>query len=283
MRRLQSAMEYLMTYGWAILAIAIVMVSLYSLGIFNLQNLSPTAAPGSCEVLRTAAQTSLAGQCNNLIPKYVGKFNGQSVSYVNAGSSLESNVKYTTATIWVDLSSYNTSTGAADAFRGGVAGWIIRTYDYGANVFRAYVSIGGTWYSCTINASYLHKWAFLALTYDGSKVTGYLNGVSKCSTPIAGTLSITSNTTIGTDSGFVYKFNGALANAQLYNISLDNNSIKALYQEGIGGAPVDLQHLVGWWPLNGNSKDYSGNHANGVAVNIIWIANWQSEYAAPTT
>jgi hypothetical protein len=33
--RLQSAMEYLMTYGWAILIIAIVLGVLYYLGIFN--------------------------------------------------------------------------------------------------------------------------------------------------------------------------------------------------------------------------------------------------------
>ena len=33
--KLQSAMEYLMTYGWAILVIAIVLVALYALGVFN--------------------------------------------------------------------------------------------------------------------------------------------------------------------------------------------------------------------------------------------------------
>ena len=31
----QSAMEYLMTYGWAILIIAIVLAALFSLGIFS--------------------------------------------------------------------------------------------------------------------------------------------------------------------------------------------------------------------------------------------------------
>ncbi len=31
----QSAMEYLMTYGWAILIIAVVLASLFSLGVFN--------------------------------------------------------------------------------------------------------------------------------------------------------------------------------------------------------------------------------------------------------
>ncbi len=33
--RLQSAMEYLMTYGWAILIIAVVLGALFSLGVFN--------------------------------------------------------------------------------------------------------------------------------------------------------------------------------------------------------------------------------------------------------
>lgn len=35
MARSQSAMEYLMTYGWAILIIAVVLASLYFLGVFN--------------------------------------------------------------------------------------------------------------------------------------------------------------------------------------------------------------------------------------------------------
>ncbi len=34
-RKAQSAMEYLMTYGWAILIIAIVLAALFSLGVFS--------------------------------------------------------------------------------------------------------------------------------------------------------------------------------------------------------------------------------------------------------
>ncbi len=70
----QSAMEYLMTYGWAILIIAIVLVALFSLGIFNSANFAPRAQPGSCEVLRNSAQTSLVGQCNGMLPEYVAQF-----------------------------------------------------------------------------------------------------------------------------------------------------------------------------------------------------------------
>ncbi|MDE1768908.1 MAG: hypothetical protein KGH62_06120, partial [Candidatus Micrarchaeota archaeon] len=43
-RRLQSAMEYLMTYGWAILVIAVVIGALYQLGVFN----SGTLGGSSC-------------------------------------------------------------------------------------------------------------------------------------------------------------------------------------------------------------------------------------------
>ncbi|MGC8478929.1 MAG: hypothetical protein ACP5NE_03320, partial [Candidatus Micrarchaeia archaeon] len=42
----QSAMEYLMTYGWAILIIAVVLGALFQLGVFNANNFAPKAPPG---------------------------------------------------------------------------------------------------------------------------------------------------------------------------------------------------------------------------------------------
>ena len=74
---------------------------------------------------------------------------------------------------------------------------------------------------------------------------------------------------------------GYLANVQLYNTSLSANDIQALYLEGIGGAPIDLQHLVGWWPLNGNANDYSGNGNNGQINNVNFVSNWYSGYTPP--
>ena len=58
-KRLQSAMEYLMTYGWAILSIAVVLTILYYLGFFSSQPI-PTgciAEPGFyCQNLVYSAQ-----------------------------------------------------------------------------------------------------------------------------------------------------------------------------------------------------------------------------------
>ena len=48
-KKAQSAMEYLMTYGWAILTIAVVLASLFSLGVFNGSNINGStciASPG---------------------------------------------------------------------------------------------------------------------------------------------------------------------------------------------------------------------------------------------
>ncbi|MFH1307526.1 MAG: hypothetical protein ABIH72_01610 [archaeon] len=49
----QAAMEFLMTYGWAILAAIVVIAVLAWFGVFNLGNLAPSAcvisAPFSCE------------------------------------------------------------------------------------------------------------------------------------------------------------------------------------------------------------------------------------------
>ena len=76
-------------------------------------------------------------------------------------------------------------------------------------------------------------------------------------------------------------FPGKISNVQIYNTSLSPSEIQALYQEGIGGAPIDLKHLVGWWPLNGDANDYSGNGNNGQMNNVNFIGNWYSGYALP--
>jgi hypothetical protein len=52
--KLQSAMEYLMTYGWALLIISIVIIALVSIGVFNGTPLGTTciASPGfTCQVI----------------------------------------------------------------------------------------------------------------------------------------------------------------------------------------------------------------------------------------
>ncbi|MDE1851433.1 MAG: LamG domain-containing protein [Candidatus Micrarchaeota archaeon] len=285
--RQQSAMEYLMTYGWAILAIAIVMVSLYSLGIFNSGNLQPTATPGSCEVVRTAAQTSLAGQCNNLIPKYVGQFNGQN-SYIDVGNpSILNLVGSFTISAWIDPNYPPNSNGAygqvfAKTDSGGQGG-----YEFGwlgnNKCSSTYVTNGPS----TLNSNSsicAGTWSHITLTFDGTNSVLYINGQAHGSNSGITYPSSTQDTGIGRAPGRTgYPYNGLIADVQIYNTSLDPVSVKSLYLEGIGGAPIDLQHLIGWWPLNGNNNDYSGINSQGTAANVIWNANWKTGYSLPSS
>lgn len=58
--KLQSAMEYLMTYGWALLIISVVIIALVSIGVFNggLLGNQCTTAPGyTCDIQSFSAST----------------------------------------------------------------------------------------------------------------------------------------------------------------------------------------------------------------------------------
>jgi len=57
-KRAQSAMEYLMTYGWAILIIAVVLAVLFALGLFNGNNIVTNSCIASPGFLCTGASYS---------------------------------------------------------------------------------------------------------------------------------------------------------------------------------------------------------------------------------
>jgi hypothetical protein len=61
--RSQSAMEYLMTYGWAILIIAVVLAALFSLGLF-----SPSGATGCISNPGFLCQTMVFSSNTNIPP-----------------------------------------------------------------------------------------------------------------------------------------------------------------------------------------------------------------------
>jgi len=78
--KLQSAMEYLMTYGWAILVIAIVLVALYALGVFNGSAfLHPSCIAASGYICTN--QTALPNGANNILVGFSFGQNGGSTVY----------------------------------------------------------------------------------------------------------------------------------------------------------------------------------------------------------
>ncbi len=276
-------MEYLMTYGWAILIIAIVLGVLYYLGVFNSATLAPRAQPGSCQVFRpngagTSFDIGLEGTCNNELPEYVTGFNGQS-SYVSISLVLEPVLDSESVSAWVNPS---TVTGRIEIIN--TRGIYFNVQNSGELCF--YQNGASSAYTCSSTTKIsTNAWTFVSATY--SQPTGavslYINGQNVMSNTIGTDPTTNHPDAIGVCSYCSYAnyFTGQISNVQVYNATLSASEVQALYQEGIGGAPVKPQNLVGWWPLNGNAQDYSGDLNNGVANSVTYTSSWTSGYTAP--
>ncbi len=286
----QSAMEYLMTYGWAILLIAIVLAALFSLGVFNSSNFAPKAQPGSCQVSRpdgagTLAFINLVGLCNGELPQFVASAGPSSAIAVNKeffqGNSF-------TILAWVYWSpSVNIPSASYDL---GYAWSGPPSTNEGFGIF----SRGDHWYlnfygddlECS-DGPVTGKWYQFGASWNSTTKlqTIWVNGFSNCTRTSTGALDTNSPLTLLSASGTwdtsANMMDGYVSNIQLYNTPLSANDIEALYQEGIGGAPIKIQNLVGWWPLNGNANDYSGNGNNGAATGVSYTTSWTSTYSAP--
>ena len=285
----QSAMEYLMTYGWAILIIAVVLGALYYLGVFNTANLAPRAQPGSCKVVRpngpgTTTFINLAGVCTGQLPLFVGSFDGAS-STISLGTlsklatSLGSHDTVSFWMYWTGDTSHSQYIVSFDGLAGGV-------YQVGlgnSGSYFGFSTANGDIYGIS-SAGLAGKWVHVVADFYNGAYTGnsllYVNGASQGLSQLVGSGQIGTIYTrpyLGAEYStgtYYYYFNGQISNVQIYNTSLSAAEVQGLYIEGIGGAPTRLQNLVGWWPLNGNANDYSGNGNNGVQTNVVYTSTW---------
>ena len=274
-----------MTYGWAILIIAVVLAALFQLGVFNSTNFAPKAPPGACQVFRpngpgSTSFINLEGVCSGELPQFVGNFNGASSTVITVGTQSDLNIAGPlTVAGWANPSAVengaiydqNSCNSQYELFFDTTPNGNMRV----ANTNNYY----------TASHFYpVNEWVFVVGTFDGSYVRLYLNAALVGGpTAFSGSVNGHSGGTgyIGELPGCGYNFNGMIADVQIYNTSLSANDVTALYDEGIGGAPIDLQNLVGWWPLNGNANDYSGNNNNGVPTGVTFVSNWYSGYTPP--
>ena len=290
----QSAMEYLMTYGWAILMIAIVLGVLFSLGVFSNANITPRARPGACEVFRpngpgTTQFINTEGICNGEIPQYTAYFGPSTANQIIVNYTFFQGNSFTVLA-WVywpagtNLASPGTSNGDLGYAWSGPS-----INDQGfALISRSdhwYLNFYGDDLECT-SGPVAGRWYQFGGSWNSSTKTQeiWINGAVNCSRTSDGSLVTDAplyiGSSLGTWDGGAY-MSGYIANIQIYNATVPSNSIMSLYQEGIGGAPIDLQNLVGWWPLNGNAQDYSGNDNNGQINGVAFTSNWQNGYTPP--
>ena len=146
---------------------------------------------------------------------------------------------------------------------------------------------GEQWVGSGITAN-LNNWYHLVLTFNGTTQIEsiYVNGVLKGSVSTGGAIQNTpDNVIIGERNINVRLFTGLISNVQIYNTSLSSTQVSQLYQQGVEGLPVAGANVVGWWPLNGNSNDYSGKGNNGVAnqITYVQIPYYTSDSAVPNS
>jgi len=110
----------------------------------------------------------------------------------------------------------------------------------------------------------------IAATYNGAVATLYLDGSPVASNSVSLSISAPSDLVIGGSPQNGTYTNGYIMGVQLYNTSLTQNQISLIYTSGPSSQPVNLAAAVGWWPLSGNSNDYSGHGNYGAAANIIY-------------
>jgi hypothetical protein len=267
-------MEYLMTYGWAILIIALALGVLYSLGILNPKNFAPRAPPGSCFVFRpngpgTTDYISLEGTCGYL-PMYVASFSPNSRGSISMQVNSYLEPQQVTISAWFF---------EADQLKvpdypwvGGVNYGYIRGYvlllPKNSGDCGLIIGNGTECYCYTFPK--VGNWAHIVGSYNGSIMKLYFNGQLVKSCNCKGPIDYT-----GVSGKVAAGTNVSITNVQIYSTALTPQEIQYLYQEGLGGAPIRLGSLVGWWPLNGDAKDYSGNGNHGtINGGVTFLQNY---------
>jgi hypothetical protein len=121
----------------------------------------------------------------------------------------------------------------------------------------------------------LNTWSFVALTFDGSTASSYVNGqLKRTISGLSGVVPTTSGPfKIGARSGSpsIANFKGSIDEVDLFSRALSAVEIQAIYDADSAGkcgssctfAPANL---LSWWAANGNANDALRNN-NGVLVN----------------
>jgi len=116
-----------------------------------------------------------------------------------------------------------------------VGGFVFETGGGSPNLVRHSLYIAGGWQIVQFNYE-LNQWLHIAITFDGSKIVGYKNGVYQTETPISGNLNaVPAVLRIGKDSERTNdrEVNAIIDEVRIYNRALSEEEIKAHYLYGL--------------------------------------------------
>ena len=101
----------------------------------------------------------------------------------------------------------------------------------------------------------INTWTHLAVTYNGSTLTLYRNGVAVATSNVSGTLSPTTGTLQIGASQFGEYFKGLIDEVRIYNRALSATEIQTIYQQD-SATPVQT---VATPVISPNGGSYSGS------------------------
>ncbi len=146
------------------------------------------------------------------------------------------------------------------------------------NKWQFWTGDGKRWVTLIGSDVVLNTWTHVAATYDGSKMTLYING-EPVGTPVQSKINL--NTTyplrIGagkTEGNPGFFFNGEITEVRLWNRVHSQDQIKQSMNQRLQG---DEAGLVGYWPLNEGSGTTVADKTNHENSGTIHGATWKQE------
>lgn len=203
------------------------------------------------------------------------QFTGASASYINCGQ----NSAYAPAQFTVEAWAYYESTSGGylisnEGWDGtnGAQGFSVRTS--GTKIELATGS-NGIWPSLTSTTNIaLNTWIHIAITYSGTEIKMYVNGVLDATGPVAAPM-VASNQSLCIGEGSMWKdrrFTGKMSDLRLWNVVRTQAQIAASMSSSLVGTETGL---VANWKMNegtGNTiTDATGNHTVTKPDAVTWF------------
>ena len=219
---------------------------------------------------------------------YALDFDSASSDRIDTGAKILNNMTSYTASIWAKGWSTSALTTIMSQYDGGSVAPLILTARHSSNTngFTAWLTLGGTFYTSHNDEGFSdnNKWVNLTVTWDGSDLILYVNGIAGDVTSASGTIdnSTTYNFHIGGYSNVTSSsYDGQLSNCSVWNTALTQAQVSEIYNVGV---PSNLNNhsaysnLVSWWQLGSNSSfntnwtvlDEKGSN-NGTSVNMTEV------------
>jgi len=175
---------------------------------------------------------------------YAGSFNGANNNVSINVTNLRSPTTQITLSTWIYPQSATSQYGIFNRDNWATAGknaWILY-YNAATNTVAGGIS-QGTSQLVSSGRIVANQWTYVTMTYDGTSILLYINGVVAGTTIQSGvTFDATTSMTLGAIS-----FKGYTADMRIYDAALTQDQINQIYLQGTDPSP---SNNVGWWKLD---------------------------------